>query len=114
MKTAVFLTAAFALSFLLTGLLRRYALRVRMLDIPNARSSHTEPTPRGGGLAIVAVFILGVFVLLWQGAVAAQLVTTLLPSCILIASVGFLDDHYSVPAATRICAHLSAAGVALY
>ena len=47
MKTVVLLAAAFALSLVLTGLLRRYALRVNMLDIPNERSSHTAPTPRG-------------------------------------------------------------------
>ncbi len=47
----------------LTGLLRRYALATRLIDIPNARSSHNSPTPRGGGLSIVIVFLLGLPVL---------------------------------------------------
>lgn len=36
-------------AFVLTGMLRRYALSRSIIDIPNHRSSHTVPTPRGGG-----------------------------------------------------------------
>ena len=42
----------------LTALIRRYALSTNLLDRPNERSSHTVPTPRGGGVAIVASFLL--------------------------------------------------------
>ena len=38
---------------------RRWALHHQALDIPNQRSSHSRPTPRGGGLAVVFVTILG-------------------------------------------------------
>ena len=38
---------------LLRPLLRRYALAR-----PNARSSHTEPTPQGGGIAVIAATIV--------------------------------------------------------
>ena len=41
------------LALVFTGLLRRYALSRSLMDIPNARSSHSVPTPRGGGVAIV-------------------------------------------------------------
>ncbi|EGH42940.1 glycosyl transferase family protein, partial [Pseudomonas syringae pv. pisi str. 1704B] len=41
------------LSLILTALLRNYALAKSLIDIPNARSSHSIPTPRGGGVAIV-------------------------------------------------------------
>ncbi len=50
------LAAALAASRL-TGAVRRYALSRAVLDAPNARSLHTEPTPRGGGLAIAAVVL---------------------------------------------------------
>jgi len=50
------------LATLLTWLMRRHALSSRFLDWPNARSSHSVPTPRGGGVAIVAVFLVGVLV----------------------------------------------------
>ena len=42
-----------------TGLVRRHALRRALLDLPNERSSHAAPTPRGGGLAIAAVILVG-------------------------------------------------------
>ncbi len=48
----------------LTWLLRRYALARSIMDIPNARSSHSIPTPRGGGVAIVLAFLAA---LLWMG-----------------------------------------------
>ncbi|NLE05512.1 MAG: glycosyl transferase family 4, partial [Crenarchaeota archaeon] len=43
-------------SFSLTALVRFYAFKKDILDIPNERSSHSIVTPRGGGLAIVATF----------------------------------------------------------
>ena len=55
----IVLFALFA-SLVLTGLLRRYALAASLLDIPNERSSHSLPTPRGGGVAIVIIFLLGI------------------------------------------------------
>ena len=55
MSTWLAATGAFLATIALTGLVRRYALHRGMLDVPNARSSHTVPTPRGGGVAIVAV-----------------------------------------------------------
>ena len=48
----LFLAAAVA-SYCLTAAVRRLALRHGLMDQPNRRSSHTRPTPRGGGLAIV-------------------------------------------------------------
>ena len=41
------------LSYLGVWIIRRYAERRQLLDHPNERSSHSLPTPRGGGLAIV-------------------------------------------------------------
>ncbi len=60
-----FLFATFA-----TGLVRRHALRNAILDIPNVRSSHVTPTPRGGGLAMVIAF-MGALVFLVVGRTAA-------------------------------------------
>ena len=43
------------LSYLLVYFIRRYAERRQIIDHPNERSSHSMPTPRGGGLAIVLI-----------------------------------------------------------
>jgi UDP-GlcNAc:undecaprenyl-phosphate GlcNAc-1-phosphate transferase len=50
------LSALLALAF--TPIVRRTALRLRMVDRPNARRVNTRPIPRGGGMAIAAAFLL--------------------------------------------------------
>ena len=60
MLVSLFIVALLLTGFL-TGWLRRYALAASLIDIPNARSSHQLPTPRGGGLSIVIVFLLGLY-----------------------------------------------------
>ena len=46
-------------SWLLTGAMRRYALRSELLDAPNERSLHRTPIPRGGGVAVALVTLAG-------------------------------------------------------
>lgn len=42
------LLSSLVFSFVVTAALRRYALAEKLLDVPNFRSSHSCPTPRGG------------------------------------------------------------------
>jgi Fuc2NAc and GlcNAc transferase len=107
------LLLAFAASALLTGLVRRYALARAVLDIPNERSLHTVPTPRGGGLAIVVVVGL---------VHAACVVGGLLPlasgsawggAALLLAALGWADDRRPLPARTRLFIQVALAFVAL-
>lgn len=99
---------------LLTGLLRRYALATRLIDIPNARSSHNVPTPRGGGLSIVIVFLLGLPVLSMMGVLAPEAMWAFFGAGAWVALVGFLDDHGHIPARWRLLAHFIGAGWGLY
>ena len=57
------LAATLALSWAGTGLIIRHAMRWGLEDVPNARSSHTRITPRGGGAAIVAASLAGALLL---------------------------------------------------
>ncbi len=57
------LLTVFLLSWALTWGGRHYALSKSLMDIPNERSSHSVPTPRGGGVAIVIGFLLALPVL---------------------------------------------------
>jgi Fuc2NAc and GlcNAc transferase len=105
---------AFLASVLLTALMRAYLLRRKVLDIPNVRSSHSAPTPRGGGLSIVVVS-LGI--VLWfasRGAISAGLGWGLIGGGLAVAGIGFLDDHFPVPARLRLLVHFAAAGWALW
>lgn len=97
-------------SFLLTGLIRRLAMRVALLDIPNQRSSHSAPTPRGGGVAIVAAFLAGVAGLaLISPAEARAFPLLLLLTSFLVAGIGFWDDLRQLSARHRILVHFLAA-----
>ncbi|WP_092197671.1 MULTISPECIES: glycosyltransferase family 4 protein [unclassified Pseudomonas] len=101
-------------SFLLTWILRRYALARSLIDVPNARSSHTAPTPRGGGVAIVLCFCAAVAASFSLEILPLNLVVALLGSGALVAILGFLDDHGHIAARWRLLGHFIAALWALY
>lgn len=113
MTVAALAFAVALLSWLLTGALRRYALARRLLDHPNERSSHTVPTPRGGGVAIVVSFCAGVLALLATGHLQPRAAWALLGAGIGVAIVGFVDDHRHIAARWRLLAHFAAAAWAL-
>ncbi|EGW53868.1 MraY family glycosyltransferase [Candidatus Endoriftia persephonae] len=104
-------------SLQLTGLMHRYALRRGLMDIPNARSSHLVPTPRGGGLAFVSSLMLAVLGSYLMGGWASlggrELALALWGGGLLIALLGFWDDHGHIPARWRLAGHLLVAGGAL-
>lgn len=109
---ALFITTL--LSWALTAGIRRYALARSLLDIPNARSSHTLPTPRGGGVAIAASYLLAVVGMAAQGGGEWSLASALLGAGIWIAALGFLDDHAHIAARWRLLNHFIAATWVLF
>ncbi len=108
------LLAAATISFFLTGQARRYALRNAMVDVPNSRSSHSVPTPRGGGLAIAFVCGAGILFAAIDHVIAQETAIALLGGGLLIAAVGWVDDRSSLPPLVRLTAHTIAAGWAVY
>jgi len=105
--------ATFALSALLAGALRWYALRWGVLDVPNSRSSHQLPTPRGGGLAIVGAFLFSVATIAALDQLPEHTAIALLSAGGMTAAIGFWDDHAQLSARWRLAAHLLAAVSAL-
>ena len=83
----------------------------RALDIPNARSSHTRPVPRGGGLVIVAGFLAGLGVWLLSGGSLSPRALGLLVGALLVAAISFVDDLHSLPATPRLLTHLAGAAI---
>jgi Fuc2NAc and GlcNAc transferase len=98
----------------ITGAVRAYALQHDVLDVPNERSSHSVPVPRGGGLAITAVVLTGTLILLLVGRLGPELAAAILGGGGLVAWIGWRDDHSSVPAKIRIAVHFASAGWALF
>jgi len=103
----------FLVSLWLTAVLRRYALAKSIIDIPNDRSSHVEPTPRGGGVAIVISFLASLALLAGNQDFTDVLIA-LSGSGALIAIIGFMDDHGHIAARWRLLGHFIAAGWAMF
>lgn len=97
-----------------TELIRRYALRTSMVDVPNERSSHTVPTPRGGGIALAASVLGSLFVLICLFPEQRSTGIGLLGGGGLIALIGLLDDRFDLSAKSRLLVHFVAAGWFLY
>ena len=105
----VAVAAAFSSWLLLRALIP--LLRRRLLDQPTARSSHTQPTPRGGGIVVVVVALLASALAAWQLGFT-ELIT--LPFIALpLALVGFLDDRHNLPAHWRYGVQLLTAALLL-
>ncbi|MBM5785645.1 MAG: glycosyltransferase family 4 protein [Cyanobacteria bacterium K_DeepCast_35m_m1_288] len=86
-------------------------LRRRLLDQPNARSSHRQPTPRGGGVAFVVLASgsSGMALLTGKGFATAALPLLAAP----LAVVGLLDDRHNLPASWRYGAQMLTAALVL-
>ncbi len=109
----LFAGAALTLGWIGTGLIRNFTLRRSLLDLPNQRSSHAVPTPRGGGLAIFAVTIF--LLITWLvfnglGEMPLAAVLAYILSALILAAVALYDDWVKdVKAQIRFGFHVLAA-----
>ncbi|MFA6280705.1 MAG: glycosyltransferase family 4 protein [Bdellovibrionales bacterium] len=121
--TPIILTA-FLVSALLTRWLKGRLIAKAMMDVPNERSMHTTPVPRGGGLAMMAVIVVGmVATVLWPFVIAITngIPSSVMPakagipflfliaSVLLLMGISWLDDRKSLRASLRLSVHLLAA-----
>ncbi len=113
MKHLGILLSTFLVAVIATGIVRRHALARNILDIPNERSSHNLPTPRGGGLAIVVVATLAFAGLALFGVLKVDVLLALIGG-IAVAIVGLLDDRHPLRAGIRLAIHVAAALWALW
>lgn len=98
-----------ALIVLLRPLLARYALAR-----PNARSSHSVPTPQGGGVAVIAAVVASVAIpVSFFGAASDPALLTVFAAAILLACVGAYDDLRTMPVLPRLLMQATAVGIVL-
>ncbi|MEW6335102.1 MAG: MraY family glycosyltransferase [Thermodesulfobacteriota bacterium] len=119
MTPTAFLThLAFGLTLVVVSIAitRLMISRIRILDIPNERSSHDNPVPKSGGIAIVATFLIGVVI------VALVAETTMINrvffygfalSAILIAAISLYDDMKNKPFLMKLMTQIIAVIVVL-
>jgi UDP-N-acetylmuramyl pentapeptide phosphotransferase/UDP-N-acetylglucosamine-1-phosphate transferase len=96
-----------------TRLVLAWLRRRQILDHPNERSSHSRPTPRGGGLAVTPVILLA-----WLGvAVGTGPADGTLPAVIagalLLLALSWRDDRRGLPAGLRLAVHIVAVAAGL-
>lgn len=114
MTTFIFLPgAAAAIAFLCCAFIVSRAHKWSLIDKPNYRSSHTAPTPSGGGVGLViAGSLSGVYLLVamepfFYGVVVLGI------SCVL-AGVGLQDDRKPMPARLRLGIQIALAAILLF
>jgi len=105
--------SAFILSSWLTRRFCDPASRWHILDHPNERSLHTQPTPRSGGIAIVGGLVAG-GVINWVAGHEALAQLWLLVAALPVATVSFLDDRGGVPVSLRFAVHMVGAAVLVW
>jgi UDP-N-acetylmuramyl pentapeptide phosphotransferase/UDP-N-acetylglucosamine-1-phosphate transferase len=103
------LVGSFLLAAGAVDVVRRHALRRQLLDIPNDRSSHTVPTPRGGGLGVVVVIATVWAWILFATRTPLPIELALcVAAMVAVAMVGWLDDRRNLSVAPRLGVHLLA------
>ncbi|AZG44754.1 Decaprenyl-phosphate N-acetylglucosaminephosphotransferase [Gordonia insulae] len=109
------LTAA-AVTYLLTSLVRVFAIRVGAVAVPRVRDVHVIPTPRLGGLGMFAGMVAAIALAanlpaLTRGFAYTSDMSAVIVSGTVIVLVGVIDDRWGLDALTKFAGQLTAAGV---
>jgi len=100
---------SFILSLAFTVYYRKLAVRWGIMDVPNSRSSHTEPIPRGAGITFFLSFNLVLGLLIWQNQIALNYILPVVIGGPVILILGYWDDLQSLSAKVRLFFHFGAA-----
>ena len=101
------------LSFTLTYFIKNYYIKNALFDLVNERSSHTVPTPHGGGIAIALTWFIGIFYLYFFEQIETQLFYALLMG-FFISLISFFDDLYDLSSKIRLFVQAAVAMLGLY
>ncbi len=110
-QTTAWLISSFVLSGTFTGLALVYARRRNLLDMPGQRRSHTQPTPRGGGIGICIAVLAGLSGL---GLATGNFSAPVMVAIALVALIGWIDDHRSLSVLTRLAVQIVAASILMW
>ena len=103
---------AIVLTYLGVAIIKRLSLQNNVLDIPNERSMHYAPIPRGGGLAIViATFLFSGVLWIIEPLWAINRPIILVIGGMLIAGTSLWDDLHPIPYWIRLAVHIIVAGM---
>ena len=103
----------FVLSFFLTFFIRKLAITKAILDFPSERSSHKNPTPKGGGLAVAVVWFTGLLYFYLTNNIDIRLFFSFLPGVLLVV-IGIIDDIIAIRPLYRLISQLIVSSIAIF
>ncbi len=101
------------LSFSLTYFIKNYAIKKSLVAEVTDRSSHSVPTPHGGGIAIAVTWFIGLFYLYFTAAIDSSLFFALIVG-IVISVVSYFDDLFELSAKLRLGVQALVACLGIY
>ncbi|CAN5720214.1 glycosyltransferase family 4 protein [soil metagenome] len=107
MNFIIYITAGFFLTLFGIKIFLKWSKKNRILDIPNERSLHDNPTPVGGGIVFVSILLI--LFLIYLIGTGKEIPWSYFGGAVLITVVSWLDDLYSIPAVVRFIFHSLAA-----
>jgi UDP-N-acetylmuramyl pentapeptide phosphotransferase/UDP-N-acetylglucosamine-1-phosphate transferase len=93
-----------------TWMARAYAVQRQLLDQPGERRSHRVATPRGGGIAVAMAFAIALIAMILRQPREIVLLSSACFGLLLVAGVGWVDDHRPLSPWSRLTVHAVAAG----
>lgn len=109
--TRLYLSAfASVLAWAIALWISKHAKKLRLVQVPNERSSHSIPTPSGGGIGIAVAGLCGSAILVPPSDIFA---TAAIALTLAAAFLGLLDDRFELSSRLRIAAHILIVGVVL-
>tara|TARA_R110000868_G_scaffold218576_1_gene468914 strand:+ start:63067 stop:64044 length:978 start_codon:yes stop_codon:yes gene_type:complete len=112
----LYVVIAFAFSTIYAGKAMRHCINKGLYDQVTKRSSHKQPTPRGGGYSFVNV--ISIFALIWLniGEPSAHLsfLNTLFLGGIFISYLGWLDDNHNINPLLRLSCHIAMVSICTF
>jgi Fuc2NAc and GlcNAc transferase len=101
-------------SWMITAWVHKFALRNSIIDHPNPRSLHVEATPRGGGLSVAILLLLGIVILFRFHLLSAEVSIAAFIGGSMVAIIGWLDDKSGFPTVLRAFFYILASIWAVY
>ncbi|MEN4054146.1 MULTISPECIES: glycosyltransferase family 4 protein [Sulfurimonas] len=103
----------FLCSFVLTYFIKNYAIKKSLVAEVNERSSHSVPTPHGGGVAVAVTWFVGISYLYFTNSIDSHLFFALLVG-VIISVVSYFDDLFELSAKVRLFTQAFVALFGLY
>lgn len=103
----VIVIVTFLTSLILVPIIKKIAIHINAMDVPNERKIHKVPMPRLGGLAIYLAFLLGYML---YGEISTQMLSILIGGFLLIL-VGIFDDIKPIKARYKLIVQIVAAAI---